>query len=202
MYIVGRNGQGKIIMFLGQTLIMSSLTQMLLHFQDSSSLPCYNPILPCGGLGDDPYHHVKCVDSTVFLLQICKSVMRLKVLLKTPQFIMLECVPGKMKIFAAGHKCLVLLKKSQGTSVHLPVCRWSCYRACKRRSRKQLMGKERSKDIGWQLKLGLIFIVGFFLYFVPFFSFQFRCVSCSPILVLRIDCYIHGRLLAWRKYWE
>lgn len=32
------------------------------------------------------------------------------------------------------------------------------------------------------------------------FSFQFRCVSCSSVLVLRIDCCIHGRLLARRKH--
>lgn len=31
-------------------------------------------------------------------------------------------------------------------------------------------------------------------------SFQFRCVSCSSVLVLRIDCCIHGRLLARRKH--
>lgn len=53
MHTVERNGQGKIIMFLRQILIMSSLTCTLLHFQVSSSVPCYNPVLP--GLGDDPY---------------------------------------------------------------------------------------------------------------------------------------------------
>lgn len=55
MHIVERKGQGKIVIFLGQTSVMSSLTCMLLHFQVSSSVPCYNPVLPCKGLGDGPY---------------------------------------------------------------------------------------------------------------------------------------------------
>lgn len=44
-------------------------------------------------------------------------------MLKTPQIIMLECVPGKTKVFAAEHKCLVLLKESQENSVDLEACR-------------------------------------------------------------------------------
>lgn len=58
MHIVERNEQDKIIMVLGQTLIISSLTCMLLHFQVSSSVPCYKSVLPSRGLGmiirDDP----------------------------------------------------------------------------------------------------------------------------------------------------
>lgn len=40
-------------MFLRQTLIMSSLTCTLLHFQVSPSVPCCNSVFP--GLRDDPY---------------------------------------------------------------------------------------------------------------------------------------------------
>lgn len=55
MHTVKTNGQGKIIKLLGQTLIMSSLIHVLLHFQASSSPSCYSPALSRRRLGDDPH---------------------------------------------------------------------------------------------------------------------------------------------------
>lgn len=118
-------------------------------------------------------------------------------MLKTPQLIMLECVPGKIrKSLQLDTSALYCGRRAKGM---LWICQFADEAAiglAKEEQGNTADGKRKMQGYKLKTEDRANFHCRFFLYFIPFFSFQFRCVSCSPILVLRIDCCIHGRLLA------